>query len=233
MPAHDHGYAFIEAASTNGSAYATYLYLAPALPDLPPGYITTVGGVGTFLPYHRPAKSVPLLGWGLDVENDGSIVTASAFLNSIVRIDRSGFLRPVAGTGSFNPDLSVGDGGDARKAQLAFPRRPEIDGAGNIYIATEDHRVRRIDAATGVITTIAGTGMRGFAGDGGPATSALLNAPNVARSCSRRDSLHPRQPKLARAKSLAVGCDYDDRRHRRTRILRRQRTGKGSADRRR
>lgn len=177
MPAHDHGYALIEAANTAGTAHAHYLYLAPALTDLPPGHITTVGGVGTFIPYYRPAASVPLLAGGLDVDSIGAIYTAVAFQHIIVRVDPDGVLRPVAGTGSYNPDLPIGDGGDARKAQILFPRLPSLDAGGNIYVAAGE-RVRRIDATTRIITTVAGTGVRGFSGDGGPATEAQLDDPS-------------------------------------------------------
>ena len=53
-----------------------------------------------------------------------------------------------------------------------------VDSAGNIFIAdTYNNRVRRVDAVTGIITTIAGTGQSGFSGDGGAATAAQLRAP--------------------------------------------------------
>jgi len=66
-----------------------------------------------------------------------------------------------------------GDGNPALGTGLTSPVDVDVDTAGNIYIA-QDARVRRVDAATGIITTVAGTGEPGFAGDGGPATSALL-----------------------------------------------------------
>jgi DNA-binding beta-propeller fold protein YncE len=53
-----------------------------------------------------------------------------------------------------------------------------VDGAGNLYIVdTDNHRVRRVDASTGIITTVAGTGSAGFGGDGGPASAARLDEP--------------------------------------------------------
>src|SRR5439155_22238179 len=70
-----------------------------------------------------------------------------------------------------------GDGGPATAAQFDGPRGLALDGAGNLYVADDNNdRVRRIDPA-GIITTVAGTGAEGFAGDGGPAAAAQLNHP--------------------------------------------------------
>ena len=81
----------------------------------------------------------------------------------------------VAGTGE---DGDGGDGGPATAAQLGWPNNLAIDGGGNLYIADfRNHRVRKVDGQTGVITTVAGTGERGFSGDGGPATAAPLSVP--------------------------------------------------------
>jgi uncharacterized protein (TIGR03437 family) len=71
----------------------------------------------------------------------------------------------------------AGDGGSAASAILIQPEGVLADGSGNLYIADAgDHRVRKV-APNGVIRTLAGTGVRGFAGDGGPAVQAQLNAP--------------------------------------------------------
>ncbi|TKS61375.1 MAG: hypothetical protein EWM72_00513 [Nitrospira sp.] len=71
-----------------------------------------------------------------------------------------------------------GDGGPATQARLNFPTAVVVDQKGTIFIAdTMNHRVRRVDAATGVITTLAGTGQARFSGDGGPADQAALNEP--------------------------------------------------------
>lgn len=97
----------------------------------------------------------------------------------IVRVDAATGIRTgFAGTGSRG---FSGDGGPATAAQLNFSVAPAVavDAAGNVFIADSgNQRVRRVDAVTGIITTIAGSGSGGFSGDGGPATSAQLNRPN-------------------------------------------------------
>ena len=71
-----------------------------------------------------------------------------------------------------------GDGGPAASAMLNGPFDVAFDGDGNLYLSdTFNHRVRRVDAETGVISTVAGCGRKGFGGDGGPATEALLDEP--------------------------------------------------------
>jgi DNA-binding beta-propeller fold protein YncE len=81
----------------------------------------------------------------------------------------------VAGTGEQG---FAGDGGPAVAAVLNNPFDLAFDADGNlIFSDTFNHRIRRIDARTGLITTIAGNGERGFSGDGGPATAAALNEP--------------------------------------------------------
>ena len=72
----------------------------------------------------------------------------------------------------------AGDGGPARMASFSDPRGVATDGVGNVYVAdTGNHRVRRIDKLTGKITTLAGKGENGFAGDGGQAQQAQFNSP--------------------------------------------------------
>jgi sugar lactone lactonase YvrE len=83
---------------------------------------------------------------------------------------------PVAGTGHAG---FSGDGGPAALAMLQNPYAPAIDAAGNIYVPDQDNnRIRRI-SSNGVITTVAGTGVQGFSGDGGPATAAMLARPSA------------------------------------------------------
>ncbi len=99
----------------------------------------------------------------------------SDFSNRIRKIDKSGIITTVAGTGFVG---FYGDNGQATNAQLNGPAGISVDAIGNIYIADSyNQRIRKIDAS-GIITTVAGTGIRGHTGDGGPATAADLNAPD-------------------------------------------------------
>ena len=92
----------------------------------------------------------------------------------ILRVAPSGMITMIAGTGSSG---FSGDGGPANRAQLAAPSDVAVDAAGNLFIADENnHRIRRVDSS-GIITTIAGTGVRGYSGDGGPAIQAQLARP--------------------------------------------------------
>ncbi len=75
--------------------------------------------------------------------------------------------------------LFAGDGGPATSASLNSPAGLTVDASGNLYIAdTGNNAIRRVDAITGIITTVAGTGAAGFNGDGIPATTATLNEPS-------------------------------------------------------
>jgi len=93
------------------------------------------------------------------------------------RVDlAAGRLTTLAGTGE--PGYA-GDGGPARAASFAAPHEIRFDGDGNLYVVERDnHVVRRIDARTGIVRTIAGNGSAGFSGDGGPAVEAQLRQPH-------------------------------------------------------
>ena len=89
----------------------------------------------------------------------------------IRKVNSAGTISTFAGTGQIGYS---GDGGPATLANLGVVRNLTTDAAGNIYFASVD-RVRKINITTGIITTVAGNGIQGFSGDGGPATSASLN----------------------------------------------------------
>jgi sugar lactone lactonase YvrE len=103
--------------------------------------------------------------------------------------DQSGTVRFLVG--SAEKGRFKGDGGPAVAATLNFPSAVAADSKGNLYIAdTFNHRVRRVDAATGTIWTLAGIGTARFAGDGGPATKAMLNEPVALALDEQRDLLY-------------------------------------------
>jgi sugar lactone lactonase YvrE len=111
---------------------------------------------------------------------DGDPFAESGTVNSHAftqQTDLSGTVRYVV-TGTASAKRFGGDGGPADQARLNFPTAVVIDPAGYLYIAdTLNHRVRRVDAVTGMITTVAGLGQPRCSGDGGPAVEAGLNEP--------------------------------------------------------
>ncbi|MBT4497741.1 MAG: hypothetical protein HOC74_08470 [Gemmatimonadetes bacterium] len=141
--------------------------------------ITTVAGTGTAGSSGDagPASSAQVNGpANIYMDGSGNLYITDHIGNQIRRIDAvTGIITTVAGTGVAGP---AGDGGLAVSAQLNNPNGIYVDGPGNIFFADQgNHRVRRIDAVTGIVTTIAGTGIAGYLGDGGPATAARLNIP--------------------------------------------------------
>ena len=111
---------------------------------------------------------------GLAFAGDGSLLIADSDNHSIRRIDGSGLISTIAGTGV--PGFS-GDGGPAAAAQFNLPESIAIGDDGVIYIADfQNHAIRRI-GTDGNVSTVAGTGQPGFSGDGGPAIHAQLQQP--------------------------------------------------------
>ena len=134
------------------------------------GTITTVAGGADPGQLYQP--------YGMAVDGSGNIYVAETGSNRIRKVDTSGTITTIAGTGT-GPGTGGfgGDGGPAVQAQIDAPYDVAVDGSGNIYVIDgENNRIRKVDAS-GVITTIAGTGERGFGGDGGPATAAQFNTP--------------------------------------------------------
>ncbi len=140
------------------------------------GTITTFAGTGNdFSGEGGPAILARLNHpHGVAVDDSGNLYIADTWNHQIHRVDASGIVATVAGTGEFGYS---GDGGPAVAAQLIRPADVSVDGKGNIYIAdTRNHVVRRVDAS-GIITTVAGTGEYGYSGDGGPGVEAQLDTP--------------------------------------------------------
>ena len=126
------------------------------------------GGYATSASLHTPVE--------VAVDDSGSVLIADHRNHRIRHVAATtGTITTLAGSGVGGFD---GDGGPATSASLNFPAGLVVDGSGNLLIADHaNHRVRRVAVATGVITTLAGTGVAGFGGDGGPATSARLYSP--------------------------------------------------------
>jgi sugar lactone lactonase YvrE len=111
---------------------------------------------------------------GVAIDRDGNILIADALYHRIRRVTPDGTITTIAGDGI--PEFG-GDGGPATAAFLQYPTGVAVDHGGNVFIADAgNHRIRRIDP-DGTITTVAGNGGAGFAGDGGPATEAELHKP--------------------------------------------------------
>jgi sugar lactone lactonase YvrE len=141
--------------------------------------ITTIAGNGVAGYYgdQGPATSAELnFPDGIAIDSNGNIYVGDASNNRVREISTSsGDITTVAGVGVAGYS---GDDGPATAAELNFPSRPFVDANGNIYIADYyNNRVREVASGTGIITTVAGTGVAGYSGDGSAATNAELNAP--------------------------------------------------------
>ncbi|MEU2458261.1 RICIN domain-containing protein [Streptomyces sp. NPDC012473] len=141
------------------------------------GKITTFAGTG--VPGSGgdggPAGSAQLSRpYAVAVDRDGALYISDSWNHRVRRVASDGKISAVAGTGTAG---FAGDDGPATEAQLNRPYGMVVDAAGTLYISEHsNHRVRRV-ASDGKISTVAGTGTAGFAGDDGPATSAKLNGP--------------------------------------------------------
>jgi streptogramin lyase len=145
----------------------------------PPGTITTLAGTGAagYSGDNGPAAQAQLGNpYGLVRGPDGALYVCEVDNQVIRRITPDATITTVAGTGRRGYS---GDGGPASRAELNEPYEVRFDRAGNmVFVEMKNHLVRRVDAKTRIVTTIAGTGKPGFSGDGGPATKALLNQPH-------------------------------------------------------
>lgn len=147
--------------------------------DLATGRIATFAGDGR--PRHAgdggPATAASLHGArAVEVAPDGAVLILEREGNTLRAVAPDGTIRTLAGTGQKGQS---GDGGPALQATFNGPKELAIDPRGHILIVdTENHAIRRIDAADGRITTIAGDGQPGAEGDGGPPTRARLDRPH-------------------------------------------------------
>lgn len=165
------------------------------------GQIATVAGTGKagYSGDGGPATKAQINNpYGLVRGPDGALYVCEIGNHVIRRVARDGTITTVAGTGQGGYS---GDGGPALAARLNEPYEIRFDRAGNMYfVEMKNHVVRRVEAKTRTISTIVGTGLPGFSGDGGAATKAQLNQPHSIQ--------------LDRANNLYI-CDIGNQRIRR------------------
>ena len=145
---------------------------------------TGIAGLGVAGPVPFPAALSSLdRPQAVAVNAQGVVFIADTYNNRVVKVTPQGQVTAVAGNGKAGYS---GDGRLAAFAELNEPTGVAVDAKGNLYIADSSNNViRRVDAKTGIITTVAGNvaadkasdGLGGFSGDGGPATGAQLNEP--------------------------------------------------------
>jgi uncharacterized protein (TIGR03437 family) len=175
----------------------------------PAGIITTFAGTNQ-LAYGGdggPATAAQLFApWQLALDKSGNLYIADWGNSRVRKINSSGIITTVAGGGA-GP---IGDGGPATAASIGGNLLGvAVDAAGNLYI-TSDARIRKVDATTGLISTIAGNGTPGFGGDGGLATNAMIHGANSitvdsAGNVYFSDETNLRVRKLTPAQIVAEG----------------------------
>jgi sugar lactone lactonase YvrE len=147
--------------------------------DLSTGRIATFAGNGDMVFSASPVKALETgMAWpnAPRFDREGNLYFCATGNNRILRLDaKTGEITLAAGNGLSD---FAGDGGPGPAAQLNQPASLAVDGAGNVFIAdTQNHAVRRLDAKTHILTTVAGDGTAGFKGDGGPAVMSRLDFP--------------------------------------------------------
>lgn len=125
------------------------------------------GGPATAANFNSPQS--------MAIDASGTLYIADT-KNHCIRKIKAGVVSTVAGTGAIAG--FTGDGGAATSAKMNEPVAVAVDGSGNIFVADASNNAVRKISTVGIITTIAGTGVAGYSGDGTPATSARLNTPN-------------------------------------------------------
>ena len=206
------GTAYLSGTGTGGLGVLVSGNLLPVAGQL--GLYTSVddGGPATQAELYLPS--------GIAVDGAGNLYIADSLHNRIRMVCASATSATIQGTtctgtgiistiaGNGNPSYT-GDGGPAASATLSGPGDVALDGAGNLYIADSGNNViRMISAATGVITTIAGSNPGAACGsksdpvgDGCPATQATLNQPQGVTLDASRESLHRRHQQPAHSRS--------------------------------
>ena len=126
--------------------------------------------------------------FGVDFDRSGNMFIIEMTGNRLCKVDRKGILSIVAGNGEKG---ETGDGGPAAKALLNGPHTLAVSPNGDILVGdTWNNRIRKIDAKTGVISTIVGSAEKGFSGDGGAATAAKFGGLYCTALTERADRLY-------------------------------------------
>ncbi len=138
------------------------------------GIITTIAGGGTIttLADGQNARDVLLKIQGMAVDSTGNVYIIYYDIKKVIKINTAGIINIVAGNGTSSYN---GDGSVATSTGIGYITAIAVDALGNFYIAAVgEYVVRKVDAS-GIITTVAGSGASGYTGDGGQATAARLN----------------------------------------------------------
>ena len=145
------------------------------------GIIRTVAGSGgrAYGGDNGPATEAYFLNpYDVSVDRGGHVVIADTLNGRVRRVDTNGVIHTVAGTGE---SADRGDGGPATGAGLTVVWSVTHGPDGAIYLGDAAGRIRRIDTDTGRISTVAGIGIQGYTGDGGPATAARIGSASALR----------------------------------------------------
>jgi uncharacterized protein (TIGR03437 family) len=150
------------------------------------GIITTVTGGGSDFSENIPAAKAAALPQAVAVDSSSNIFIADSFFAGIRKIDTSGKINTIAGTGTGDNGFA-GDGGPALKALFHIGIYPSlaVDSNGNILVGDDQNRRVRKLTPDGNVNTVAGNGLYRFSGDGGPAASATLNLPGAVLADSK------------------------------------------------
>lgn len=162
---------------TSGNLYLSDSHNHVVRKITPSGTITTIAGTGIsgFSGDGGPATAAKMTySDGVYADIFGNVIIPDPGNYRIRKVDAAGIITTICGTGSSG---TFGDGGPATSASIINPSDVTVDNSGNVYFTDFfAHTVRKI-SVSGIITTVAGTGMAGFSGDGGPATAAMLRNP--------------------------------------------------------
>ncbi len=184
MQKHDNGYVVISIENASGVVNGEFLYVPPRLDEIPPGFITTVAGVGHYVRTFGPAKLASVLPGCIALDVTGNVYVAEAGQHRVTRVDPAGDIHEFA-SGNFFMGNDVPDNVPAIGGGVAFPFGIAVGPGGNVYIGTHSPLLRVVDVRTGLISNVAGNNHVGFSGDGGPARNALIGqATSVAADSS-------------------------------------------------